>query len=124
MNSLLNYSIWKNDHKSILPSLSDKKVIVAYSGGKDSSVALHFIQKAAKEFGFDFETHAAIFPHHVIRDVEKKKLDSYWRKRSVSITWHEVPETDEHLVNALNQGFTPCLICNQTKKKKRFLQIM
>jgi len=117
MNSLLNYSIWKNDHKSILSSLSDKKVIVAYSGGKDSSVALYFIQKAAKEFGFDFETHAAIFPHHVIRDVEKKKLDSYWCERSVSITWHEVPETDEHLVNELNQGFSPCLICNQTKKK-------
>jgi len=90
---------------------------MAYSGGKDSSVSLYFIQKAAKEFGFDFETHAAVFPHHVFRDVEKKKLDFYWLERGVSITWHEVPVTDEHLVNALNQGLNPCLICNQTKKK-------
>ena len=117
MNSRLNYSIWKNDNKSILSSLFDKKVFMTYSGGKDSSVSLHFIQKAAKEFGFDFETHAAVFPHHVFRDVEKKKLESHWRERGINITWHEVPETDEHLVNALDQGLNPCLICNHTKKK-------
>jgi tRNA(Ile)-lysidine synthase TilS/MesJ len=117
MNSRLNYSTWKKDNKSILSSLSDKKVFMTYSGGKDSSVSLHFIQKAVKEFGFDFETHSAVFPHHVFRDIEKKKLDFYWRARGISITWHEVPETDEYLDNALYQGLNPCLICNHTKKK-------
>ena len=117
MTSRLNYSIWKKDNKPILSSLTDKKVYMTYSGGKDSSVCLHFIQRAVKEFGFDFEAHAAIFPHHIFRDVEKQKLDSYWRARGISITWHKVPETDEYLDNALYQGSNPCLICNHTKKK-------
>jgi len=37
MKSRLNYSTWKTNNQAILEDLSDKKVMVPYSGGKDSS---------------------------------------------------------------------------------------
>ena len=55
MKSRLNYSAWKTNNQAILEDLSDKKVMISYSGGKDSSVVLYLIRKAAKEFGFSYE---------------------------------------------------------------------
>lgn len=117
MDSYLNYSVWKKDNQTILKSLTDKKIILSYSGGKDSSVTLFLIQKAAKEFGFNFETHAAVFPQYVYSEEDMKRLDAYWRERNVGIEWHDVPATDEHLAEALNEGMNPCLVCGQMKKK-------
>lgn len=116
MYERLSYSIWKKDHKSILETFSDKKVIVPFSGGKDSSVILHLIQKAAADFNFIFETHAALFPHHVFTEVDITRLVHYWNNRGVDITWHEVPVPEEHLARAVEDGDNPCLICMRTKK--------
>ena len=48
MKSRFNYSTWKASNQAILENLSDKKVLISYSGGKDSSVVLYLIQKAAE----------------------------------------------------------------------------
>ena len=61
----LNYTDWKNEHKSVLETLPDKKVYMLYTGGNDSSVILSFLLLAGKEFGFDFETSVATYPKHV-----------------------------------------------------------
>jgi len=116
MDPRLNYSIWKKDHKSILESLSGKEIVVAYSGGKDSSIILDFILRAEKEFGFNFRTHAVRFPHHVFTDAEKKRLDSYWSERGVSIVWHEVSQTDQYLDDAVKRDLNPCSRCSQFKR--------
>ena len=113
----LNYSAWKTANQEILKGLSDKKVLVSYSGGKDSSVVLYLIQKAAEEFNFSYEAHGVFFPAHVYSDADLKKIDSYWDKRNVNINWHQVSVSDECLDEALKNGQSPCLTCTQTKKK-------
>ena len=115
--SNITYEAWKNTNNAFLPRLSDKQVLLTYSGGKDSSVVLHLIQQAAKEYGFTFEAHGAVFPKHVLTDAEQNKLSAYWSKRGVRIHWHTVNENDARLESALEDGISPCLICNQTKKK-------
>ncbi len=117
MTSRLNYSTWKSNNQAILENLSDKKVMVPYSGGKDSSVVLYLIQKAAEEFDFNYEAHGVFFPANVYSDRDVKKIDSYWHKKNVSIIWHKVPVSDECLAEALKKGQSPCLTCIQTKKK-------
>jgi len=117
MNSRLNYSTWKTNNQAILEDLSDKKVVISYSGGKDSSVVLYLIQKAAEEFDFSYEAHGVFFPTHVYSAGDKIKIDSYWHKRNVNIIWHKVPVPDECLDEALKDGLSPCLTCAQTKKK-------
>jgi tRNA(Ile)-lysidine synthase TilS/MesJ len=117
MKSRLNYSTWKTKNQDILKDFSDKKVMIPYSGGKDSSVVLYLIQKAAEEFDFSYEAHGVFFPANVYSAVDVKKIDSYWHKKNVSIIWHKVPVSDECLAEALKKGQSPCLTCMQTKKK-------
>ena len=117
MKSRLNYSTWKTNNQAILEDLSDKKVMISCSGGKDSSVVLYLLQKASEEFNFSFEAHGVFFPANVYSAGDVKKIDSYWHKRNVSIIWHKVPVSDECLAEALKIGQSPCLTCTQTKKK-------
>ncbi len=117
MSSSLNYQEWKNRHRQILESLPGRKLMMFFSGGKDSSLVLHFIQKASDEFRFSFETHAGIYPHHVYPSSDRDVLDRYWKSRGVEINWHEIQESDDRLSSALEEGVSPCLICNMAKKK-------
>jgi tRNA(Ile)-lysidine synthase TilS/MesJ len=100
-----------------LEDLSDKKVMISCSGGKDSSVVLYLIQKASEEFGFNIEAHGVFFPSNVYSGGDVKKIDAYWHKRNVNIVWHKVPVSDECLADALKNGQSPCLTCGQMKKK-------
>ena len=117
MSAILNYQEWKNRHREILESLPGKRLMMFYSGGRDSSLVLDFLQKAGEEFRFSFETHAGIFPHYLYPFKDREILDHYWRNRGVEINWHEIRESDDRLAAALAEGVSPCLICNIAKKK-------
>lgn len=107
------YSLWKEEHKAFLEGLSDKRVFLLFSGGRDSSLAMDFCLRAGEEFGFDFEAHAGVFPVHRYPDSEKRRIESYWRKRGVDIVWHDVGENDEYLDNSAS----PCLLCQRLRKE-------
>jgi tRNA(Ile)-lysidine synthase TilS/MesJ len=123
MKSRLIYSAWKTHNQAILENFSDKKVMISYSGGKDSSVVLYLIQKAAEEFNFNYEAHGVFFPANVYSSGDVKKINSYWHKRNVSIIWHKVPVSDGCLAEALKDGKSPCLTCIQMKKKNSPISI-
>jgi tRNA(Ile)-lysidine synthase TilS/MesJ len=113
MNSPIGYSAWKAEHESTLESFPHKNVLLLYSGGKDSSVVMDFMSKAATEFGFSFEAHAGAYPIHRYTDEEIKRLECYWRKRGVKITWHDMGKTDEYIRDAVN----PCISCQKLRKR-------
>ena len=115
-NEVSNYSDWKTTNRAILEKFSDKRVMIPFSGGKDSSVVLFLIQKAAEEFDFSCEVHGVLFPSRVYSAEALKKIDSYWCKRNTKIVWHKAPVSDECLAEALKGGQTPCLTCIQMKK--------
>lgn len=123
MDTVLTYEEWKTRHRRILESFPGKTLMMFFSGGKDSSLVLHFIQKAGEEFGFSFNTHAGMYPHHVYSSKDRESLDRYWKSRGVEIHWHEIRESDERLATALAEGVSPCLVCN-TAKKKDLLEYM
>ena len=114
----ITYEQWVNDNKENLLKLNNKELIIAYSGGKDSSVVLHFLEKAARNYKFKVEAHGIIIPEHVLTESERNKLDDYWLKRGVTISWHKVLDADKNLNEAPEQGISPCLICNRTKKNE------
>jgi tRNA(Ile)-lysidine synthase TilS/MesJ len=115
----LKYDQWKKDHVPTLEQFSDKQILVLYSGGKDSSVAMDLIARAGKEFGFAFQAHAGAYPVHRYTAQEKSRLQSYWEQRDVNIVWHDLQTTDEY-IDALNN---PCMGCQELRKKlmKRIL---
>ena len=113
MNSAIDYHQWKEEHKTILDTFSDKNVMMLFSGGKDSSLALDLILRAKKEFGFDFSAHAGAYPVHRYPSKEKKMIQSYWNKRGIDIHWHDLGETDDYIKKEAN----PCLGCQKLRKQ-------
>ncbi len=112
----LNYTDWKNEYAPVLATFANKKVFMLFTGGKDSSVILSFLLRAAREFGFEFETHCARFPARVFPDAETEKLDTYWRSRSVDIRWHAVNASEDMLEEAEKDGKNPCHVCHKIKR--------
>ena len=123
MRSVLDYVTWVNDNREHLKTFSDKRVFVTYAGGKDASAILHFLIQARKDFSFEFETHAAMFPTHVYTNDEVRKLDSYWKARDVHITWHPIPANESAFEIAKQKGTNPCEVCHAAKRKS-FLEYL
>ena len=108
----IDYLPWRDEYKTLLESFRGRKIIYSFSGGKDSSLALDFMLRAGKDFGFDFESHSAAFPEHRYMDSEKKRLGDYWKQRGVDIIWHDSLGSDEQISNHKN----PCDPCQQIRK--------
>ena len=106
------YAHWKKEHCHILESFNDKDIILLFSGGKDSSVAMDIISKAKEEFGFDFTAHTAAFPVHRYTGEEMERIDAYWIGRGERIVWHDLKKTD----NALDTSKNPCRLCQEFRK--------
>ncbi|MCU0821597.1 MAG: hypothetical protein MUC95_03885 [Spirochaetes bacterium] len=117
MEENFDYIKWKEQNISVLKNLSDKKIFITYSGGKDSSVTLYMLNKAGREFGFKIETHAALYPHNVFKDAEKDRVDHFWKEQGIEIIWHELTDPDDLLEDALKRNIVPCLVCNKVKKE-------
>jgi hypothetical protein len=114
----ISYDKWLSDNKRELEKLEGKDLFMAYSGGKDSSVVLHFLDLARKKYNYNLEARGIIIPEHVLTKDERKKLDHYWENRGIKIFWHSVADADKKLSDAPMQGISPCLICNRTKKNE------
>ena len=82
---------------------------------------LHFLISAKKEFGFEFETHAIMFPTHVYKSNEVHRLDSYWKARGIHINWHPITVKVKRLFEtAQKNGTNPCYFCHSVKRKYSF----
>jgi tRNA(Ile)-lysidine synthase TilS/MesJ len=117
MTNKLDYKTFVNDNKELLKEFRDKRVIVSYAGGKDASAILHFLIPAKKDFGFEFETHAIMFPTHVYKTDEVHRLDSYWKARGVRIKWHQISVDESPFETAKQNGSNPCEFCHLVKRK-------
>jgi tRNA(Ile)-lysidine synthase TilS/MesJ len=107
---------WMEAYKAILESLSQKRVLLFYSGGKDSSLCMDLMHHASKEFNFSFEAHAGAFPKHRYTREERNRLERFWQKRGIPVKWHEFVEKDADLEGSQN----PCLLCQQIRKRLLF----
>jgi tRNA(Ile)-lysidine synthase TilS/MesJ len=111
--SVVDYLSWKNEYNYILEELHDKKVLFLFSGGKDSSLGMDFISRAAVDYDFGFEVHAGAFPIHRYPEHEKVRIGSYWTSRGIDIIWHDFKENDDQIRNSEN----PCHACQGIRKK-------
>ena len=104
---------WMEAYKAILESLAQKRVLLFYTGGKDSSLCMDLMQHASKKFNFSFEVHAGAFPKHRYTREERNRLGHFWQERGIPIKWHEFVEKDADLEESQN----PCLLCQQIRKR-------
>lgn len=116
MPRTITYSTWKNEYQTILSRFSDKRIMLAYSGGKDSSTVLSLMSEAKKEFSLNMEVHGVVFPNHVLTGDEQNRLKEYWKKKNIEIHWHESSIAEAALSKAVDEGEIPCRVCNKAKK--------
>lgn len=114
MAESIDYHLWKQNHTSVLEGLKGKRVFVLFSGGKDSSLCLHLLLKAGKEFDFSFEAHAGAFPLHRYTAYEKERISAYWQAKGVPVLWHDVAQVD----TCLESGVNPCLYCQEIRRQR------
>jgi len=114
MAKSIDYSLWKQDHSPALEGLRGKRIFLLFSGGKDSSVCMHLLLKAGREFGFSFEAHAGAFPMHRYTALEKERIGAFWLGKGATILWHDVAQDDTCLESAAN----PCLSCQELRRQK------
>ncbi|MFH1154141.1 MAG: hypothetical protein V1793_10000 [Pseudomonadota bacterium] len=121
MTEILKYSSWKHKHHTVLSSFHDKTIVISYSGGKDSSVLLHFFQQASQDYDFSFEVHGVGFPCHVFTADETRRLSGYWKERGIDIVWHKNDGVDDlRLQQLVDIGESPCVLCSEVKKSALF----
>jgi tRNA(Ile)-lysidine synthase TilS/MesJ len=113
-----DYPAWKEEQAPVLDSLRGKEVWVLFSGGKDSSLALHFLHAASEEFGLSLQVHAGTFPKHRYTPSEVDRIDNFWKERGVAIQWHDVRESDDCLEGA----DYPCIVCQEVRKQGLYEQ--
>jgi tRNA(Ile)-lysidine synthase TilS/MesJ len=108
----MDFDAWLEDHNDTLRSFSGKKVFLLYSGGKDSSLCLHFMEKATKHFSFHLEAHAGAYPLHRYTQQEKERLSAFWRDRGVKIMWYDMGVSDDPMEGTSH----PCLFCQKVRR--------
>jgi tRNA(Ile)-lysidine synthase TilS/MesJ len=108
----MDFDAWLEDHSDTLRSFSGKRVFLLYSGGKDSSLCLHFMWKATQHFRFELEAHAGAYPLHRYPYHERERLSAFWRDRGVRIKWYDMGVGDDPM-----EGTTqPCLYCQKVRR--------
>lgn len=116
MTDPIRYSTWKIHHLPALDAFAGKKIMLTYSGGKDSSAGLYLLHRASREFNFEIQPHAIKFPHHVFPETELQKLEGYWQQQGVRIHWHDPVTSDKELEPGIENDLNPCHVCNRAKK--------
>jgi tRNA(Ile)-lysidine synthase TilS/MesJ len=108
-----DYAAWEKEQAATLTSLRGKNVCLLFSGGKDSSLSLHFLLAASEDFEFKMQVYAITFPKHRYGPSEVDRIDAFWKERGLAIQWYETGTSDDSLETADN----PCIVCIQTRKR-------
>jgi len=121
MENDLSYFRWREKHHLTLKTFYKKKLVISFSGGKDSSLLLHFFIQAQQEYGFDLHAHGVAFPCHVLLPREQDRLSQYWQGHGIDIVWHGASDQQEAGLDQLfDKEESPCVLCGQTKKTSLF----
>ena len=107
---------WETHNRDYLNACRKKRLIVTFSGGKDSSACLFLLHKAKDQYNYDLEAHLYAYPRHIYKKGFKEELLSFWEKQGVKLFFHPSEEDDSLLEHQEN----PCIPCRGIRKKALF----
>ena len=107
---------WETHNRDYLNACQKKRLIVIFSGGKDSSACLFLLHKAKDQYNYDLEAHLYAYPRHIYKEGFKEELLSFWGKQGVKLFFHPSEEDDSLLEHQEN----PCITCQAIRKKALF----
>ena len=105
---------WQADNKQYLEACSGREIAVAFSGGKDSSVCLLFLNRLKNKYRFTVKAYLYGFPVHRYSDNFHITLKEYWDNQGVKIDYRRAEEKDSILEKSPN----PCRVCQNVRKNQ------
>ena len=104
---------WEKRNREYLTRFAGKKLVVAYSGGKDSTVCVHLLNGVKEKYGFTVEAHLYAFPRHLYNPAYRAAVTGYWESHGVPFGYHEATEADPEIRDLED----PCLLCQKVRKR-------
>jgi tRNA(Ile)-lysidine synthase TilS/MesJ len=117
MDSATVSESWEKRNALYLSRFAGKNLMVAYSGGKDSSVCVHLLRRVKEKYGFEVEAHLYAFPRHLYSPAYREAVSAYWQSHGVPFGYHEAAPSDPDILGLSD----PCLLCQKTRKKAMIL---
>lgn len=111
----------------------NSRVLMWYSGGKDSSVLLDLLTKLKEKRNLSLDAYLVAIPHMIYKSdnpVQQKAVAdnfSYWKRRGIEIQVLGPQFPDGRAYDGdheLRKGPTPCYICGQIKSEHTLNRII
>jgi tRNA(Ile)-lysidine synthase TilS/MesJ len=104
---------WESLNAQYLSRFQGKTLIVAYSGGKDSSVCVHLLRSVRDRYGFEVQAHLYAYPRHLYRPSYRDAAAAYWKRHGVHFGYHEPDPSDPEIKDLP----VPCILCQKVRKQ-------
>jgi tRNA(Ile)-lysidine synthase TilS/MesJ len=105
--------LWRRRNEPYLERCRGRRLLVAFSGGKDSAASLHLLEGARRHYGYEVEAHLYAFPRHLYGQSFRTTFPAYWAGRGIRLVIHEADPSDPDIRGIED----PCRLCQGVRKK-------
>jgi tRNA(Ile)-lysidine synthase TilS/MesJ len=107
------FELWEKRNAPYLDGFQGKKLLIAFSGGKDSVVCVHLLNRLREKYGYEVEAHLYTCPRHLYPPAYRAAIAEYLASRAVPFLLHEA----DPAVPDVREIPDPCRACQMARKQ-------
>ena len=113
MDNARVFELWEQRNAPYLATFGGKKLLIAFSGGKDSVVCVHLLNRLREKYGYDLAAHLYAYPRHLYSPAYRTAITEFCASHAIPFHYHDAdPSLPD--IEGLED---PCRICQQARRK-------